>query len=99
MGLLLNGAGIETAFCQSRDLIILNIVWACSLTERALRHNIFICEDLITFTSVGLLLNGAGIETLNPHSEKLHLQRFHRVGLLLNGAGIETPKRSKSHSR
>ena len=64
VGLLLNGAGIETTaqvlvFSTSISLV----VWACSLTERALRHWEAVFYYIFNGVCVGLLLNGAGIET------------------------------------
>ncbi len=40
MGLLLNGAGIETLGREEFRSLLGFRVWACSLTERALRHSI-----------------------------------------------------------
>ena len=62
VGLLLNGAGIET---KQNTLFHFSspTVWACSLTERALRLCYPRKSSLIWLVRVGLLLNGAGIET------------------------------------
>ena len=62
VGLLLNGAGIETLTEVFGISSCFGSVWACSLTERALRHQMEIVPPE-AFCSVGLLLNGAGIET------------------------------------
>ncbi len=89
MGLLLNGAGIETSISISEKQRIQDPVWACSLTERALRRHSFPCSDYIPFSVWAC--------SLTERALRLRLARIvllqvliNRMGLLLNGAGIET---------
>ena len=65
-------------------------VWACSLTERALRLRVDTINMLPPRACMGLLLNGAGIETPITMSIGSPISLFFCMGLLLNGAGIET---------